>query len=243
MQHKKFLLATDLDGTFLGGTDEERQKLYDWIEERRDDMVLTFVTGRDLPFIKELCTNTFVPWPDYIIGDVGTTVVERSGDDFHHVLAIEDWVSSVWQDRGDEVRSMLADEPGIRLQPTPFRYRVSYYYEPDALQDTTVRKIEQAGFDCLTSADLYLDVLPKGISKGPTLLRFVDHLSIDPAKVLAAGDTLNDFSMFETGLDGVAVGNSEKPLVAKVAPMTNVYKAKGHGAAGIQEAITALQKM
>ena len=68
----------------------------------------------------------------------------------------------------------------------------------------------------ILSAGVYFDVMPKGIAKGPTLLRFIETLYLDPGNVLVAGDTLNDLSLFETGLDGVAVGNSEPDLVARI---------------------------
>ncbi len=52
-----FALATDLDGTFLGGTDADRTALYDWIEARRDSVSLIFVSGRDPEFIHGLCSR------------------------------------------------------------------------------------------------------------------------------------------------------------------------------------------
>jgi len=44
---RQFVLATDLDGTFLGGSGEDRKRLYDWIEANRATVGLIFVTGRD----------------------------------------------------------------------------------------------------------------------------------------------------------------------------------------------------
>ena len=55
--------------------------------------------------------------------------------------------------------------------------------------------------------------------------------------MLVAGDTLNDLSLFETGLKGVAVGNSEQGLMEKVAGRDNVHVAQSHGAGGVLEAI------
>jgi hydroxymethylpyrimidine pyrophosphatase-like HAD family hydrolase len=91
--------------------------------------------------------------------------------------------------------------------------------------------------DLLGSAGIYLDVLPRGVDKGTTLrrvLRWGGHADSD---VLVAGDSLNDLALFETGLAGVAVGNSEPELVARVAGMERVYLARGHGAGGIIEAL------
>jgi hydroxymethylpyrimidine pyrophosphatase-like HAD family hydrolase len=235
MTSPQLVLATDLDGTFLGGDAAQRADLYRWIEARRDAMTLIFVTGRDLPHVRFLCDELGVPWPDYVIGDVGTTVV--AGRAFDPVEPLEAWIAERWGDSGEAVRHLLAEEPGLELQPTPFRYRVSYYWDPGAWDPAAQRKIEAMGLDCLTSADTYLDVLPKGISKGPTLLRLIDHLDIDPQAVLVAGDTLNDLSLFQTGLAGVAVGNSEAGLLARVGDLPNVYVSPHPGAAGIRDAI------
>lgn len=229
------ILATDLDGTFLGGAEEDRLALYRWLEGRPSDTPLIFVTGRDLPFIRELVETTPVPKPDFIIGDVGTTIAGGGG--LEPMPALEQHIAEAWADRGEEVRRLLEGEPGIRPQDTPFRHRMSYYYEPDALRRETVEKIEAAGFDCLLSANLYLDVLPKGISKGPTLDHLVAQLGLNEGAILTAGDTLNDFSLLATRFKGVAVGNSEEALVKRIADLPNLYHAKGHGCAGIAEAV------
>lgn len=77
---KTFVLATDLDGTFLGGTDAQRRALYDWIEDHRDTVGLIFVTGRDPEFIMDLCGSGTAPWPDYAVGDVGTTIARSNAN-------------------------------------------------------------------------------------------------------------------------------------------------------------------
>lgn len=229
------ILATDLDGTFLGGTEVERATLYESISTR-DDVLLIFVTGRDVDFIRELIAQPGMPTPRYIVGDVGTSVYDVEAD-FAPVDHLEAEIVERWGNANARVLDMLKDEPGIELQPTPFRHRVSYYYKPGELREETVRKVEEAGFDCLTSADLYLDVLPKGIAKGPTLRRMVDALALPADRVLVAGDTMNDLSMFLTGFKGVAVGNSEPRLVEALPNGPHIYRSAGHGAAGVAEAI------
>jgi hydroxymethylpyrimidine pyrophosphatase-like HAD family hydrolase len=234
------ILATDLDGTFLGGPEDARRQLYQMVEawRAREALLLIFVTGRDLPFIRQLCGTTPVPWPDYVIGDVGTSV--SAGRDLAPLHSLEADIADAWGDRGGEVRTMLDDAPGLHLQPTPFRYRVSYDYDPAAFDDSVIAQIEAAGFDVLISADRFLDVLPPGVRKGPTLIRLIDHLDLDRDCVLVAGDTLNDLSLFETGLKGVAVGNSEPALIQQLAGRDTVYHSAGAGAAGILEAIETL---
>ncbi|MCS0497455.1 HAD family hydrolase [Ancylobacter sp. MQZ15Z-1] len=232
--NKRLVLATDLDGTFLGGDDAQRAALYDWIEARRDEVSLVFVTGRDLPFVRALADQG-VPRPDFVIGDVGTTIA--GGEGIEPVPELELPIAQAWGNASERVRDLLRDEPGLTLQPTPFRYRMSYYYEPATLRPSAREKVEAAGFDCITSADIYFDVLPRGVSKGPTLIRLMEHFAVPRERVLVAGDTLNDLSLFRTPYAGVAVGNSEPALVAQVSGMPNVYLSPRPGAAGIADAI------
>jgi hydroxymethylpyrimidine pyrophosphatase-like HAD family hydrolase len=83
-------------------------------------------------------------------------------------------------------------------------------------------------------------VLPKDVSKGPSLLRLLSHLGVENERTLVAGDTLNDLSMLSLGLPAVAVGNSEPALVEKLQGQEHVHFASGEGAAGIAEAILKL---
>lgn len=236
---RTFTLATDLDGTFLGGAEADRHRLYEWIETNRETIGLIFVTGRDPRFIADMCATGALPWPEYVIGDVGTTIARVEAGKIAPIAALEEDIAARWRDMGDTVRAKLSGFPGLTLQDTDFRYRVSYDLNPDAFDDAAKTKVEAMGLDWLISDNRFFDVLPKGVSKGPSIRRLVDHLDMDAARVLVAGDTLNDLSMLECGLPAVAVGNSEPDLVSRVAHLPHVHYATAHGAAGIMEAIRA----
>ncbi|MFA5122757.1 HAD family hydrolase [Zavarzinia sp.] len=235
MRAVDLVLATDLDGTFLGGSPAARERLYRDLAGR-DDVLLVFVTGRDIGFIAELVAEPgSVPRPHYVVGDVGTSVYD--GDSFAPIAALEAEIEARWGDAGPRVIELLKDEPGLSLQPTGFRHRVSYDCRPAELAPDLLARVAAAGFDGLLSADRFFDVLPRGIAKGPTLVRLVAHLGVDPDRVLVAGDTLNDLSLFETGFKGVAVGNAEPGLMAAIENKPQVYRAAGEGAQGITEAL------
>ncbi|WP_353472250.1 HAD-IIB family hydrolase [Salipiger sp. H15] len=232
----RFVLATDLDGTFLGGSDEDRQTLYDWIEANRETVGLIFVTGRDPRFIRELCEGG-VPWPEFVVGDVGTTIAEVLEGDIHPIEPLEAEIAEAWGDAGNSVREALHGHPGLTLQPTEFRYRVSYDLNAEDFDPSAHDKVRGLGHDPLMSDNRYFDVLPRGVSKGPSLRRLVSHLNIEERRVLAAGDTLNDLSMLQCGLPAVAVGGAETALLSEVKDLPHVHKARRIGAAGILEAI------
>jgi hydroxymethylpyrimidine pyrophosphatase-like HAD family hydrolase len=241
MADKRFILATDLDGTFLGGSSGARAMLYDWIEAHRDDIGLIFVTGRDPRFIAELCAGD-VPWPDFAIGDVGATIAQVHPGDAAPVRPIEALEADIvarWGDAGPRVRAALDGAAGLRLQTTPFRHRVSYDYDPAHYHPAAARIVADLGLDHLISDNRFFDVLPKGVAKGPSLLRLIAHLGARPDRVLAAGDTMNDLSMLHCGLHAVAVGGSEAPLLDALPRIPRIHRARAIGAAGILEAVRA----
>lgn len=240
LSDKHFVLATDLDGTFLGGTDSERKALYEWIETHRDTVGLIFVTGRDPEFIMDLCGSGHAPWPEYAVGDVGTTIARVDRDKGVYPLEhLETQIADIWKDAGATVRAALDGWPGLKVQPTAFRYRVSYDLTPGDFDEAAKQVVTDLGYDWLISDNRYFDVLPKGISKGPSLRRLLDHLSVDPARVLAAGDTMNDFSLLTAGVPAVAVGNAETALKDALGAPDHLHHARAFGAAGIAEAIVA----
>lgn len=227
------ILATDLDGTFLHGSAAERRAGYGFIRRHREHIGLLYVTGRELERVQALAEDPEVPWPDHIICDVGTVAVNgRTLAPFPELLG---WVEERWGGANERVRALLAGETGIRLQPVAPPYRVSYYYEPRELSHATVDRIRAAGFDCLLSDERYLDVMPRGVNKGSMLLRLLDLLGLPPERVVVCGDTLNDLSLFETGLAGVVVGNAEPKLRDAVVGLETVYCSGAPGVAGIIE--------
>lgn len=239
---RRFTLATDLDGTFLGGSEAERATLYRWIEDNRDSVGLIFVTGRDPEFIMEMCRGRGLPWPEYVVGDVGTTIAEVQPDgSIAPIEPLEEEIAARWGDKGDAVRAALDHHPGLTLQPTAFRYRVSYDLTPAAYDAAAEAKVEDLGLDWLISDNRFFDVLPKGVSKGPSIKRLIAHLGLPETRVLCAGDTLNDLSMLASGLPSVAVGNSEPALTERLGGRDTVHHAEAHGAAGILEAIAAFE--
>ena len=70
-----FLLATDLDGTLLAGTAEARRRVRELFSTAPRGARLAFVTGRGLESILPLLSDPTIPMPDYIIADVGATIV------------------------------------------------------------------------------------------------------------------------------------------------------------------------
>ena len=232
------ILATDLDGTFLGGSAKERAALYDWIGERREEIVLIYVTGRSLTTMRDVLEDLPLQ-PDHIISDVGTAVY--AGVTRTPLPVLECWLDEGWpQHTPAAVRSILARHPHLREQPVVEGRRVSCFYSDVQLAGAARTELEAAGYDVLLSAERYFDVLPRGVQKGPTLLRTLDALGLPQQRTLVAGDTLNDLSLFQTGLQGVIVANREPLLADAAAGMPNVHWSAQEGAAGVLDALNRM---
>lgn len=229
------VLATDLDGTFLGGTQAGRNALTRFFRDDPDRKLL-FVTGRSSKSVTELVGLGVLPQPDAMICDVGTYVAHADGRPYDGPLLTH--IRDTWGDRGDKVRAAFDGFEGLRLQEQYGPHRVSYYFDvPDVLPEAVARA-EQLGCDGLVSDNRFFDVLPKGVNKGSTLRRLMQEWGVPDTQVLVAGDTLNDLAMLASGLPAVAVGNSEAGLLERLPSSDRIYRARAHGTEGILEALS-----
>ncbi len=166
------LLATDLDGTFLGGSATDRHQLYQLIA-RHPDIKLAYVTGRGLETVLPLLSDPSLPQPDYIICDVGASVVD--GATLQAIQPLQSEIAGRWP--GEQlVAGAFSRFHELVRQATPQQRRCSYFCDEEVI--TGEMHSVAAGLECdlLFSAAKYLDVLPKGVNKGATLVALVDAL-------------------------------------------------------------------
>ncbi len=228
------LLATDLDGTFLAGDPDHRNQLYQLIATH-PEIKLVFVTGRGLEVVMPILSDPTIPVPDYVICDVGATVVD--GESLQAVQPIQREIDVLWPGES-KVAEVMSRFPDLNRQEVPQQRRCSYLCAPDEVPEDIETVADQLGCDVLYSLGRYLDILPPGVNKGSTLAKLVDQLGVDPEQVIVAGDTLNDLPMFEVGFKGVCVGESENALIKATADRARIYHARHCGCGGILEAIT-----
>jgi hydroxymethylpyrimidine pyrophosphatase-like HAD family hydrolase len=238
MSEKSLFLAAALDGVLLGGTEQERAMFNRWIEDNRHRVGLVYATGRDPGFLRTLLRPGKVPIPDYVIADVGTTIATVDADRLIAPMAeLEQEVADAWDGKSDRVQAALHRVAGLRSQSSAFRYRASYDIDPARFDPASLQVIDDMGLDTLISENSVLDVLPKGMGKGRALTQLLGHLEVPGDRVLVAGRTMRDLSMFELGLNGVVMPDAEPAFRDRVADLENVYLSKAAGAAGIAEAI------
>ena len=233
-------LATDLDGTFLGGREADRLTLYRALAADPGTR-LVFVTGRGVESVLPLLSDPLIPGPEFIIADVGATILSR--ERLVPVQPIQSEIESRWvgaQVIVDALKGMTGLGELVR-QPVPQERRCSFFLDDPGLLPEVRRRLAHLECEILYSADRYLDILPAGVSKGGTLRKLVDYLGVLDRDVLVAGDTLNDYSLFTQGFRGVVVGHSERALRNATVQMPGVLQATSPGAGGILEAIGTME--
>ncbi|MDP3845501.1 MAG: glucosylglycerol-phosphate synthase [Pseudomonas sp.] len=227
------LLATDLDGTFLAGNPADRLSLYQTLAAH-PEIRLAYVTGRSLESVLPLLADPTLPQPDFIIADVGASLVH--GDSLQLIQPLQGAVDALWP--GESQVASAIESFGLERQDIPQMRRCSYYCSPEqAANPALLAAAEALGCDLLYSAERYLDFLPKGVNKGSSLQALIDWLELDINQVLTAGDTLNDLSMLSGQFKGVCVGAAETALLQATARHSRIFHAQRPGCGGILEAI------
>ncbi|OGT37215.1 MAG: hypothetical protein A3F12_06500 [Gammaproteobacteria bacterium RIFCSPHIGHO2_12_FULL_38_14] len=234
-------LATDLDGTFLEGDQAVKNIFYNELIRLREQVLLIYVTGRSVDTLEYFCKNAYLPHPHFIIADHGTHIVD--GKHFEPIQCLQDPIIETWNDSNITLKKILQEEPGIVLQPIDPPYRVAYYYDPHQLQNRTLELITQAGFDVILSCDMYLDIVPRGVNKGSSLMKLINHANVNQEIVITSGDSLNDLSLFQTGLKSIAVGNAEPKLRTAINNLCNVYLSKHPGLLGVIDGLHFYNKL
>lgn len=227
------LLATDLDGTFLGGELHYREQLYKLIKNN-NSIQLVFVTGRGIESILPLFNDAFVPKPNYIICDVGATIL--NGKTYEPVEPLQENIKKSWTGTFNILQHFKHID-WLQYQQVPQQRRCSFFLKDAALLPKVKKLAEEINCDVIYSAGKFLDILPKGVNKGSSLTNLIHHLEVPAEEVLVAGDTLNDLAMYTAGFRGVAVGASEAALLKATKHLQQTYHAATAGAGGILEAM------
>ncbi|MFE3498983.1 HAD-IIB family hydrolase [Kitasatospora sp. NPDC059146] len=231
------ILVTDLDGTLLGGTPDDRRRLRDALAHH-PEVVTVFATGRGLASIRQVLRDPLVPRPRWIIADVGATVLD--GADLTPVDPVQDQLRAGWPGP-ERVRAALLRFPALAYQHGVHQDgRCSYHLPPDGLTGELTAAVEELGCTWEYSADRYFDVLPPHASKGDALRALAAKLGWQPDEILVAGDSLNDLSLFRAGTHAVVVDGAEPALLTALIGNPLVQRPGLPGAAGIHAALRTL---
>ncbi|HEY4415533.1 MAG TPA: HAD-IIB family hydrolase [Verrucomicrobiae bacterium] len=219
-ENKIQLFCSDLDGTLLGNPEATRRFKETWEAlPKKQRPLLCYNSGRLVQDIIDLLATKTLPWPDYIIGGVGTQVYDgrqkRSFKDYSKIFGA-DWDLK-------KIETILSNFPGISRQPPQFLhpYKSSWYlhHAPAETLEQLKNLLAQAGLQVslVYSSLRDLDVLPAKTNKGSALQWLCEKFSVPLNGVLVAGDTGNDSSLFLLpGVRGIVVENAQPELFEAV---------------------------
>jgi HAD superfamily hydrolase (TIGR01484 family) len=189
----------------------------------RPEVTLAYVTGRHRAQIEDALVTYRLPLPDFVIGDVGTSICrvgqERAWTPF------ADWEHRIARDWGGhahgELRALLRDIPALRLQelgrqgPLKLSFYLPLYAEIDELAAAIRERLEPLGVrtrlvwsvDDVSNVGL-LDVLPASASRLHAIEALMREQGCVPGQTVFCGDSGSDLEILASRIPSVLVANS-----------------------------------
>ncbi len=224
---KQLLVCTDLDRTLIpNGPQPEsadaRQHFAALV--MRPEVLLAYVTGRHRMLVQQAIDYYQLPAPDFVIGDVGTTIYRLGPQQTWTCDASwEAEISRDWEGHGHaDITALLRDIPSLRLQESAKQnaFKVSYYVPMQSDRDKLARlleeRLQQKGIAArlIWSVDEpagvgLLDILPEHASKYHAIEALMQMHGFDAANTVFCGDSGNDIEVLASPIPAVLVANCQ----------------------------------
>jgi sucrose-6F-phosphate phosphohydrolase len=219
------LLCTDLDRTLLpNGPQPETpgaRERFDTLSAR-PEISLAYVTGRHRELVEEAIAKYALPRPDYVIGDVGTTIYQLDSYGWESWPEWEEEIGRDWSGmNASDLPRLFHDLSPLQLQESSKqnRFKLSYYVPLHTDQETLLRKMDRCLSDNSVRANLIwsvdessgtglLDVLPAGATKLHALEFLMRRRGFTLEQTVFAGDSGNDLQVLCSPLHSVLVANA-----------------------------------
>lgn len=228
---ERLLICTDLDRTLLpNGDPPESPGARDTFARlaARPEVTLAYVSGRHRELIEKAIRDYRLPLPDWVIGDVGTTIYQVTPRKWRHWPEWEEDIAKDWRGlRAKDLRPLFTDLPALRLQEESKQnhYKLSYYLSLPivnfaALQKEMERRLAKQNLaacliysvDEALSTGL-LDVLPARATKLHAVEFLMRRQRFDVSNTVFAGDSGNDLPVLASAIPSVLVANAAQEVV------------------------------
>lgn len=239
------VLATDLDGTLIplyrnacsdSGHDAKSAKdaqlqalehLRLMVEEKKLEIV--FVTGRHQSSAIEVIKQESLPTPQWIICDVGTTLLRRDSLRGYSIdLQYVNHLKEVTQGLGAQSlssRMTLFNDLILQEPEKQGEYKLSFYCSKESAEPLAVvvsEKLEEweVPYEVTWSIDVdeprgMIDLLPKSIHKGYAVSWWARLAGYSADEIIYAGDSGNDLAAFKSGFHSIVVANASETVVSE----------------------------
>lgn len=233
----QLLLISDVDDTLLGKAAALR-RFADFHARSQPTFAIVYASGRFYASQRKDILNEPMPEPAAVIGGVGTEI--RSFPDGDLNKAWVDRISGDWSAK--KVRKVLSEVDDLELQPEDCQsdFKVSFYYR-DASEEQLNglrRRLEDAGLriEIIYSSKRDLDILPRGVNKGAAARFVAQELGYPRERVIVAGNSGNDATLFQQGFHGIIVSNADEELKRFAERRENYLSSSSH-ADGVREGL------
>jgi sucrose-6-phosphatase len=224
------LVCTDLDRTLLpNGPQSESPTAREHFSRlvSNPGITLAYVSGRHRVLVEQAIFNYRLPVPDFVVGDVGTTIYRVAEEQaWKRLTAWEAEFASDWAGKTHaELKTLLSDLPALRLQEVSKQndYKLSYYVplqsDRDALSAVIRHRFEEAGIRAtlIWSTDEpmgigLLDILPERASKLHAVEALMRLNDFDHGNTVFCGDSGNDIEVLTSAIPAVLVANGHEDV-------------------------------
>jgi sucrose-6F-phosphate phosphohydrolase len=234
-------VASDIDGTLLGNEAAAERFRCAWNGlGSRERPLLIYNSGRPADDILALVDAKLLPVPDYVIGGVGTTIV-----DARRRARVEAFVVELGQPFDQAALAAVMNTiEGIAPQAAVDQHsHKSSWCLPDAEEErirAIAARLAGAELDVklVYSSKRDLDILPHAGGKGGALAWICRELAVGLDEVIVAGDTGNDQEMFELPhVRGILVANALAELRQAISNDRRHFLARSSHADGVLEGL------
>ncbi|MBI1218111.1 MAG: HAD-IIB family hydrolase [Rhodobacteraceae bacterium] len=231
-----WLLVSDIDGTLTGDA-EGLARLWAAAAAHRDRLRVALNSSRPAASVDATLATTFPRdfAPDAVITAMGTEIRIAGVPDADWAARFDGWPR-------DDIFA-LVQGMGFTPHAAEFqtRAKASFAVPGAANRDRVLAALAAAGLPvrAVHSGESDLDLISPGAGKDAATRFLAERLCIPADRVVAAGDSGNDLTMFEVAARAIAVGNA-RPELTLAMPPAKSYRARAPYAAGVHEGLIAL---
>lgn len=235
----EWILCTDIDGTILG--DNRTEQAFSRFIDQHRPCTLSYITSRSLESVESLVQQGRIPSPDFICASVGTLIFDARDAGNALGKAYLDLLPLDWDAQGIRCQAFGV---GIKRQPKEEQtdHKVSFFWDgrKSTLQRFKNRLRSFPSCTILPSSGRYIDVIPSVYGKGKSVSFLCQQKGWLHDRVVVAGDTETDLSMYYLGLRGILPSNALPVVKKNVVKLPKIYQSKQPYATGVLEGLRAM---